>query len=83
MYPILFDINGLKITSYGFMLMLAFLACNYLLIKYLKTIYIKEKVGDDIIFYAALGGILGSKIYYIIEFNHLIQCSLSEKAYNQ
>ena len=27
----------------------------------------EPKLGDDIIFYAAFGGILGSKIYYLIE----------------
>ena len=68
MYPVLFNINGLKITSYGFALMCAFLLCNYLLKRYLKSIDIDPSIGDDIIFYAALGGILGSKIYYIIEF---------------
>jgi len=68
MYPVLFNINGLKITSYGFALMTAFLLCNYLLKKYLKSINVDGKIGDDIIFYAALGGIFGSKIYYIIEF---------------
>ena len=68
MHPVLLNINGLKITSYGFTLMLAFLLCNYLLKKYLKSIDIDQKIGDDIIFYAALGGILGAKIYYIVEF---------------
>ena len=66
MYPIIFEFQGLKISSYGLMLMLAFLICNYLLKKYLKSINIKESIGEDIIFHAALGGILGSKIYYII-----------------
>ena len=53
MYPVLFNINGLKITSYGFALMCAFLLCNYLLKRYLKSIDIDPSIGDDIIFYAA------------------------------
>ena len=68
MYPIIFQYKALTISSYGLMLMLAFLICNSLLKKYLKSLEINEKHADDIIFYAAIGGILGSKIYYIVEF---------------
>ena len=67
MYPIIFEYKLLKISSYGLMLMLAFLVCNYLLRRYLSRINKNPKIGDDIIFYAALGGISGSKIYYMIE----------------
>ena len=67
MYPIIFEYKLLKISSYGLMLMLAFLICNYLLRRYLSGINKDPKIGDDIIFYAALGGISGSKIYYMIE----------------
>ena len=67
MYPIIFEYNGLIISSYGLMLMLAFVICNYLLKKYLISINKDPKVGDDIIFYAAIGGIIGAKLYYIIE----------------
>ena len=68
MYPIIFQYKNLTISSYGLMLMMAFLICNYLLKNYLKKNNVNEKIGDDIIFYAAIGGILGSKIYYILEF---------------
>ena len=67
MYPIIFEYKLLKISSYGLMLMLAFLICNYLLRRYLVGINKEPKIADDIIFYAALGGISGSKIYYIVE----------------
>jgi len=67
MYPILFEYKTLQISSYGLMLMIAFLLCNYLLRRYLVSIDKDPKLGDDIIFYAAFGGILGSKIYYLIE----------------
>ena len=68
MYPIIFQYKSLTISSYGLMLMLAFLTCNYLLKKYLRSIDIDARIGDDIIFYAAIGGIVGAKIYYIIEY---------------
>ena len=67
MYPTLFKYKSLEISSYGFMLMMAFLVCNYLLRRYMLKIHEDPKRADDIIFYAAVGGILGSKIYYIIE----------------
>ena len=67
MYPIIYQYNNLIISSYGFMLMLSFLICNYLLKRYLISIKQDGKIADDIIFYAAIGGILGAKIYYIIE----------------
>ena len=67
MYPIIFQYKGLVISSYGLMLMLAFITCNYLLKQYLLQNNKDPKIGDDIIFYAAIGGIIGAKLYYIIE----------------
>ena len=67
MYPILFEYNSFQISTYGFMLMMAFIICNYLLKKYLISINEDGSKADDIVFHAAIGGILGSKIYYIIE----------------
>ena len=68
MYPILFEYNNFQISTYGFMLMMAFIICNYLLKKYLTSINVQSKIGEDLIFYAAIGGILGAKIFYIIEY---------------
>jgi len=68
MYPIIYQYNNLTISSYGLMLMLAFLSCNYLMKNYFISIKKDPKIADDIIFYAAIGGIVGSKIYYIAEF---------------
>ena len=49
------------------MIVIAFLSCNYLLRKdFIKYGYNPE-YADDIIFRAALGGILGAKLYFLIE----------------
>ena len=48
--------------------MFAFLVCNYLLKKYLISIDVGPKHGESIIFYAAFGGIIGAKIFYIVEY---------------
>ena len=49
MYPTLFKYNSLEISSYGFMLMLAFLTCNYLLKRYLIHIEENPKMAGYII----------------------------------
>ena len=76
MYPIIFDfgvicIFGFEfhpvINSYGFMLMMAFYSCYYFLNKDLNRLGYDAKLASDIVFAAAVGGILGSKIYYLIE----------------
>jgi len=67
MIPYLFEFGPIKIPSYGFMLMLAFLSCYYLLNRELKKNGKDSEMAGDAIFWAALGGVLGSKIYYLIE----------------
>jgi len=76
MYPIIFDFGNISlfgfqfhpvINSYGFMLMMAFYSCYYFLNKDLNHLGYDAKLASDIVFAAAVGGILGSKIYYLIE----------------
>lgn len=76
MYPVIADFGEFKIfgfnihliiNSYGFMLMIAFYSCYYFLNKDLKRLNYDLKLASDIVFAAAVGGILGSKIYYLIE----------------
>jgi len=76
MWPIIFDFGKISIfgfefhpviNSYGFMLMVAFYSCYYFLNKDLKRLGYNAKLASDIVFAAALGGILGSKIYYLLE----------------
>ena len=76
MYPIIFDFGVISIfgfefhpviNSYGFMLMMAFYSCYYFLNKDLNRLGFDAKLASDIVFAAAVGGILGSKIYYLIE----------------
>ena len=67
MYPILFEIGPLKIYSFGLMLVIAFYTGLFLLNYDLKRLGYDEKLGADIVFWAALGGVLGSKLYYLLE----------------
>ena len=67
MYPELLRIGPFVISSYGFMLVMAFLICYLLLSKDTRRIGWKPEIAQDIVFWAAIGGIVGSKIYYLIE----------------
>lgn len=76
MFPVIYDFGTfnffgrdihLAIYSYGFMLVVAFYTCFYLLQKQFKRIGKDVKLASDIVFVAAVGGIVGSKIYYLIE----------------
>ncbi|MFQ6673922.1 MAG: prolipoprotein diacylglyceryl transferase family protein, partial [Fidelibacterota bacterium] len=67
MIPVLFQIGPIKIYSYGFMLVVAFLVDYYLLRLELKRRGKDPQLAGDIVFWAVLGGIAGSKIYYMVE----------------
>ena len=66
MYPWI-DLYFIKIPSFGLMVALAFLVCNFLIKREFKKNDLDTKIADDIVFYAILSAILGSKFYYIIE----------------
>ena len=67
MYPILFEIGPFIISSFGVMMVTAFLVCNYLLKKDIEVAGYDPMMAEDITFRAAIGGIVGAKIYYLIE----------------
>ena len=67
MYPILFQFGSFTISSFGVMMVIAFLSGNYLLRIDVVAEGYDAIIADDIIFRAAIGGILGAKFYYLIE----------------
>ena len=76
MYPVIYDFGKvnlfgfqfhLAIYSFGLMLVVAFYTCYYLLENDLKNSDYNDKLASDIIFWSALGGIVGSKFYHVIE----------------
>jgi phosphatidylglycerol:prolipoprotein diacylglycerol transferase len=71
--PVIFDLGFVKIYWYGFMYLLAFLAA-YLLAKYRAKLSQKwnERQVDDLIFYGALGTVLGGRLGYLIFYNFTI-----------
>ncbi|NQU67650.1 MAG: prolipoprotein diacylglyceryl transferase [Candidatus Marinimicrobia bacterium] len=67
MYPELLRFGDFVISSFGMMMVVAFLTGNYLLRRDMMIIHKDATLADDLTFRAAIGGILGAKIYYIIE----------------
>ena len=76
MFPVIYDFGDIDIfgfsfhpviNSYGFMLMLAFYSCYFFLNKDLKRLGHNPSLAGDIIFAAAVGGIVGSRVYFLLE----------------
>lgn len=67
MYPKLFELGPISIHSYGLMLGIAFLIGSTLFSKELKRQKKDENAGITITFLAIIGGLLGAKLFYIIE----------------
>lgn len=72
MLPILFRIpewipvlGGQPITSFGFMMFLAFLVGGSLLQRELRRMELPEQRAWDLLFTAVVGGIIGAKLYYV------------------
>jgi phosphatidylglycerol:prolipoprotein diacylglycerol transferase len=67
MYPEILKIGPLTIYSYGLMAALGFLVGGYLLERELNRVGRDKNLAGSIILSAIIGGIVGSKIYYLIE----------------
>ena len=67
MMPYILEIGPLRVPSYGFMLMIAFMTNYFLLTRETKKLGKDPEIAGDLIFWAAIGGIGGSKVYYMIE----------------
>ena len=76
MFPVIYDFGpinifgfqfDLVIYSFGLMLVLAFYSCYFFLNYDLKLLGYDEKLASDIIFWSALGGVVGAKLYYLLE----------------
>ena len=66
MYPVLFRIGGLTITSFGVMMALSFLVAGWLASRELRRAGHDPDVAWDLVLYAAIAGVLGAKVYYLI-----------------
>ena len=56
-----------QISTFGIMLAGAFLAGNYIIQTEFRRLNISRKIGDNIIIFGVIGGIIGSKIFFMFE----------------
>jgi phosphatidylglycerol:prolipoprotein diacylglycerol transferase len=66
MFPILFEVGGFTVTSFGVMMALAFIAGAWISAKELKRKGENPEHAWDLAGWAAIFGILGSKLYYLV-----------------
>ena len=68
MFPTLVKIGNFEITTFGLMMFLAFIVSGWVLAKQFRKYGISEELASSIVVAAALGGIIGAKVYYAILF---------------
>lgn len=66
MHPILFVLGPITIYSFGLMLAVAILVCSYLMGRDARRLNISKDLVYDFVFWTALTGILGARLFYIL-----------------
>jgi phosphatidylglycerol:prolipoprotein diacylglycerol transferase len=66
MLPVLFEIGGFRVTSFGLSIALAFLAAAWMVARELRRSGQDGDVAWDLAGWAAICGIAGAKLYYLV-----------------
>lgn len=67
MYPELLHLGPVTVYTYGLMMAIGFIVCYLLLQAESKRLGDHPDLASNIVFWAAIGGVLGSKIMYLLE----------------
>lgn len=65
MYPVLFEIGGLTITTFGVMMFFSFITAAWILSLQLEQRGLPRDFAWDVLAWTAIAGILGAKFYYL------------------
>ena len=65
-YPTLIKFGNFEITTFGLMMFLAFVAGGWILTRQFRRYGLSDDLASTIVMAAAIGGIVGAKIYYAI-----------------
>ncbi|MBM4381845.1 MAG: prolipoprotein diacylglyceryl transferase [Deltaproteobacteria bacterium] len=68
MYPVLWEPFGFAISSFGVMVAIGFLVSDYVVARRFREMKLDPELSSTILIYAVVFGVLGSKLYYAIEF---------------
>jgi phosphatidylglycerol:prolipoprotein diacylglycerol transferase len=71
MFPTLFKYGNFEITTFGLMMFLAFVVGGWVLTRQFRRYGMPADEATNVLLAAALGGILGAKIYYAILYGDL------------
>lgn len=66
MFPTLVKIGNFEITTFGLMMFLAFIVAGWVLARQFRQYGISDELASSMVVAAALGGIVGAKVYYAI-----------------
>jgi phosphatidylglycerol---prolipoprotein diacylglyceryl transferase len=66
MYPTLIRIGSFEITTFGLMMFAAFVVGGWVLTKQFRRYGLSDEIASSVVMAAAIGGIVGAKIYYAI-----------------
>ena len=74
MFPTLIKIGNFEITTFGLMMFLAFVTAGWVLTKQFRRYGLSDDLASSMVMAAAIGGIVGAKVYYAILFHdwHLL-----------
>jgi len=74
MFPTLVRVGNFEITTFGLMMFIAFIAAGWVATRQFRGYGLPEELAASQVMAAAIGGILGAKIYYAILFRdwHLL-----------
>jgi phosphatidylglycerol:prolipoprotein diacylglycerol transferase len=74
MFPTLLKIGSFEITTFGLMMFLAFVVAGWVLSRQFRRYGLSDDAASSMVMSAAIGGIVGAKIYYAILFRdwHLL-----------
>lgn len=67
MYPVLFEIFGFPISTFGVMVALGFLAGGWMAARSFEHAGLPAKAAWDIVTWCVVGGLLGAKLWYVGE----------------
>ena len=67
MFPVLFEIFGIPVYSFGLMMGIAFLVANYLFSKEMVRRGLSEAMAGTITLVALIGGVAGAKLFSVVE----------------
>jgi phosphatidylglycerol:prolipoprotein diacylglycerol transferase len=66
MYPVLFEIGGFQIRSYGVIVALSFLIALWMSTREAERKGLDSKLVQDFAVYGLLGGIVGARLYFVL-----------------